>query len=447
MKQSLNDSLKTQKELMYWINALGFDIPQYHKVVNDALELEQYYNEMQHIRADLDYDIDGLVYKINNRELQEKVGYIAKAPRWAIARKFPAETAESEILSVDFQVGRTGALTPVARLKPVTAGGVVISSATLHNMNEILKKDLFIGDRVIVRRAGDVIPEVVSVIIKSKNRLPIEHPSRCPSCGSLIDFNHNEAALRCKKSWDCPSQKIAKIKHFCSKKAFNIKGVGDKLVNTLVKKNMITYPEDLFSLKVEDLLSLDRMAIKSASNIIDAIKTSKKIELHRFIYALGIPEVGEVLCKKICSLYKTLEEMKHLHYDELFNISDMGHITANNWLNFWSNIDNYHHIEAMLSLGLNIDNELYIDNVKEDDNKKHHFFYGKSIVITGSFSSFSREEIKNILEKLGSKVLGSISNNTDVLCAGDKAGSKLVKAQSLGIKIINEETLITYLEI
>lgn len=428
---------KTQLAQMKWVQSLGFTLSEYVACVKGAEALLAYYEKMSHLRADLDYDIDGLVYKVNAVDLQQKLGFVAKAPRWAIAHKFPAQISESEVLAVDFQVGRTGAITPVARLKPVTVGGVIVSNATLHNMDEIARKGIQIHDRVVVRRAGDVIPEVAEVIAKTVDSCDITMPEQCPSCGSVLEVIPDQAVVRCTGDWHCGAQTKARLKHFSSRKAMDIDGLGDKIIAQLVDSGWVRYPQDLYQLSIDQLSSLERMAEKSATNLYQAIQNSKKTTLARIVYALGIRDVGEVLAKQLAKSFSTLEEIQAVKYSQLIELKDVGDIIAQHLIQFWKQETNLEIISSLFTLGLEIENDLYAS--KQIVNQ-HHPLYQKVVVITGTLTR-PRDELKNLLEECGAKVTGSVSKKTDYLIAGENAGSKLDKASTLGIKVLSEEDI------
>jgi len=423
-----------------------FGLPVCHEIrrlsgVNACLD---YYHEMAQRRDDLPYDIDGIVYKVNSIALQKRLGFVARAPRWAIAHKFPAQEEISRILEVDFQVGRTGAVTPVARLEPVFVGGVTVSNATLHNMDEIRRKDIRVGDQVIVRRAGDVIPEVVRVVPGSRKKplAEIEMLRSCPVCGSAIEQIEGEAVARCSGGLYCQAQRAEAIKHFASRKAMDIDGLGDKLVEQLVELDLIHTPADLYRLSIETLASLERMAEKSASNLIAALEKSKQPTLSRFVYALGIREVGETTAMNLANEFRTLSAIQQADFDQLIEVQDIGPIVAQHIVNFFQQPHNLEVIGQLLSSGIQVQEVKPL--VSED--KQDGAFYGKTIVITGTLPTMSRDEAKQKLIAVGAKVTGSVSAKTDYLLAGDKAGSKLSKAEKLGVKVIDESAMLALLK-
>lgn len=433
----------TQYEILQQLRDLGLPVCNEIKLVHGVKSCIEYYNDIVKQRDDLSYDIDGIVYKVDDLNLQERLGFVARAPRWAIAYKFPAQEEISRILDVDFQVGRTGAVTPVARLDPVFVGGVTVSNATLHNMDEIHRKDIRVGDQVIVRRAGDVIPEIVRVVPGSrKKQLPvIKMLTNCPVCDSLVEHIEGEAAARCTGGLYCQAQRAEAIKHFASRRAMDIDGLGDKLVEQLVNEGLINTPADLYQLSVNDLSSLERMGEKSAENLVNALEASKKPALSRFIYALGIREVGAATAINLANEFKTLEAIQSADIDQLIEVQDIGPIVAQHILNFFNQEHNLEVIEQLLSAGI----EVQKIKMTMPDTDSISELSGKTIVITGSLSGMSREEAKDKLLAVGAKVTGSVSAKTDYLLAGDKAGSKLVKAEKLGVQVINESTMLALL--
>ncbi|WP_235826891.1 NAD-dependent DNA ligase LigA [Facilibium subflavum] len=435
---------RTQFELMQQIKAWGFQIADEIETVKGVDGLLGYYQKMAHLRADLSYDIDGLVYKLNEIALQDEVGFIARAPRWALAHKFPAEEVESEIVNVDFQIGRTGAITPVARLKPVAVGGVMVSNATLHNMDEIKRKDIYIHDRVIVRRAGDVIPEVVRPLVQYRTvAQKIEMPKHCPVCHSVIEVLKDQAVARCTGDWFCKGQTKERIKHFASRKAMDIDGLGDKIVEQLVERDIVKLPHDLYHLSLPVLMQLERMGRKSSINLLQAIEQSKNVSLARFIFAIGIRDIGEVSAKSLAENFGSLSAIQKADYNALIDIHDIGEVMAYNIIHFWQNHENRQMIDKLLASGVNIINP---EKPKVHEINVDNPFYQKTVVITGSFVDYTRDELKEKLSSLGAKCVNSVSKKTDMVIAGEKAGSKLQKAQALGVFIIDESNLLTMLK-
>ena len=434
---------KTQYEILQQLENFGLPVCKQVKKVVGVKACLSYYENILERRVDLAYDIDGIVYKVNDIHIQDRLGFVARAPRWAIAHKFPAQEEISRILDVDFQVGRTGAITPVARLEPVFVGGVTVSNATLHNMDEIRRKDVRVGDQVIVRRAGDVIPEVVRVVPGSrKKKLPeIQMLSNCPVCESLIEQIEGEAAARCTGGLYCRAQRAEAIKHYASRKAMDIDGLGDKLVEQLVDEGLINTPADLYDLSIKTLSSLERMGEKSATNLVAALENSKHPALSRFIYALGIREVGETTAMNLANEFKILAAVKDSELDRLIEVQDIGPIVAQHIVNFFQQEHNLEVMDQLLSAGIKV------QSVKQviPDGQSLSDFYGKTIVITGSLPNMSRDEAKDKLLSVGAKVTGSVSAKTDYLLAGDKAGSKLSKAEKLGVKVIDESMMVLML--
>jgi len=433
----------TQYEILQQLRDFGLPVCNEIKLVHGVMSCIEYYDGIVKQRDDLSYDIDGIVYKVNDLKLQERLGFVARAPRWAIAHKFPAQEEISRILEVDFQVGRTGAITPVARLDPVFVGGVTVSNATLHNMDEIHRKDIRVGDQVIVRRAGDVIPEVVRVVPGSrKKQLPvIKMLTNCPVCASLIEHIEGEVAARCTGGLYCQAQRAEAIKHFASRKAMDIDGLGDKLVEQLVNEGLINTAADLYQLSVNDLASLERMGEKSAINLVNALEASKKPALSRFIYALGIREVGDATAINLANEYKTLAAIETADIEQLIEVQDIGPIVAQHIVNFFNQEHNLEVIEQLLSAGIDVQKV----NIIMPDADSISEFFGKTIVITGSLPGMSRDEAKEKLLAVGAKVTGSVSAKTDYVLAGDKAGSKLAKAEKLGVQVIDESTMLALL--
>ncbi|WGZ95813.1 MAG: NAD-dependent DNA ligase LigA [Candidatus Thiothrix putei] len=405
------------------------------RIVQGAQGCLEYFREIGARRNSLPYDIDGVVYKVNSIATQQELGFISRAPRWAMAHKFPAQEEITELEGVDFQVGRTGALTPVARLKPVFVGGVTVSNATLHNMDEIERKNVHIGDFVIVRRAGDVIPEVASVILERRpaGAVPIVMPTHCPVCGSEVKRPEGEAVARCTGGLYCPAQVKEAIKHFASRKALNIDGLGDKMVEQLFDAGLIRHVDDLYSLDVEAVAALERMGKKSAENLIAALESSKSTTLERFIYALGIRNAGEGTAKGLARYFGSLEAIQAANEETLKLVPDIGVIVAANVALFFAEAHNRDTIQHLRDLGVHWANY-------EAKPAEALPLAGKTYVITGTLSR-AREDIKADLEALGAKVSGSVSKKTTALIAGENAGSKLDKAQSLGVEVLDENAL------
>ncbi len=433
----------THYEILQQLKSFGLPVCNEIKRVTGVKACLEYYEDISKRRDELPYDIDGIVYKVNSIALQKRLGFVARAPRWAIAHKFPAQEEITRIIDVDFQVGRTGAITPVARLEPVLVGGVTVSNATLHNMDEIRRKDVRIGDQVIVRRAGDVIPEVARVVPGSRKKdLPeIQMLEFCPVCHSAIEQIEGEAIARCTGGLFCQAQRAQAIKHFASRKAMDIDGLGDKLVEQLVDEGLIHTPADLYRLSLEDLAALDRMAEKSANNLLNALEASKQPTLAHFIYALGIREVGETTAMNLANEFKTLAAIEKADFEQLIEVQDIGPIVAQHIVNFFQQQHNLDVIDQLLAAGIKIQEVKIADSAAQSNS----VFAGKTVVITGTLPTMSRGEAKDKLLAAGAKVTGSVSAKTDFLLAGDKAGSKLSKAEKLGVRVIDEAEMLALL--
>jgi DNA ligase (NAD+) len=400
-----------------------------------------YFKEIGEMRNSLSYDIDGVVFKVNDIKLQQRLGFVSKAPRWAIAQKFPAQEELTTLLDVEFQVGRTGAITPVARLKPVFVGGVTVSNATLHNQDEIARLGVKIGDKIIIRRAGDVIPQVVSVVLeqRSDSVSDIVFPTHCPVCNSHVERTESEAIARCTGGLVCGAQRKEAIKHFASRKAFDIDGLGDKIVEQLVDANLIENPADLFRLDIPKLLSVERMGEKSAVNLLNSLDKSRATTLPKFLYSLGIREVGESTARNLALHYMTLEDVMQADIDSLLEVPDVGAIVAQHLFHFMREPLNIDIIQDLITLGIHWPT---IEKASEEQQP----FAGKTVVLTGTMTQMGRSEAKVKLQELGAKVSGSVSAKTDLLIAGEKAGSKLSKAESLNIKVWNEAQMLAFFQ-
>jgi DNA ligase (NAD+) len=411
----------------------GFAVVPHAEVVADVQACEAYYQNILKQRDKLPFEIDGVVYKVNEIQLQQELGFVARAPRWAIAHKFPAQEELSVVEAVDFQVGRTGALTPVARLKPTNVGGVMVSNATLHNLDEIRRKDVRIGDTVIIRRAGDVIPEVVSVVVAKRpaDAELIDLPTTCPVCGSEVKRFGDEAAARCLGGLFCSAQRKAAIKHFASRKAMDIDGLGDKLVDQLVEVELIKHVDDLFKLQLEQLLKLERMAEKSAKNLLAALEKAKTTTLPRFLFGLGIREVGETTARNLAKHFCEIDKLIEADLETLTSINDVGPIVAENIVAFFEQPHNLEVIESLQAQGVHWP--------AMEVNTEEQIYAGKTIVITGSFAGVSRDQIKEKLQAQGAKVSSSVSKKTSFVVAGEAAGSKLDKANSLGVEVKGQD--------
>lgn len=404
----------------------------------------EFYHHVEEIRPTLGFDIDGVVIKVDDIALQETLGFVSRAPRWAIAYKFQAQEQMTVIKDVEFQVGRTGAITPVARLEPVQVAGVIVSNATLHNADEIERLGLRIGDTVTIRRAGDVIPQVVSVIEEKRpeNAQPIVFPTQCPICQSDIERVEGEAVARCTGGLICGAQRKESLKHFVSRRAMDVDGMGDKIIDQLVEKEYVKTPADLFRLDEKTLVGLDRMGEKSAKKLINALEKSKSTTFARFIYALGIREVGEATASGLTAHFATLDALRTADVEALKLVPDVGDIVAKHVVNFFQEDHNKMVIDQLINDAKITWQAPVIVTHETGDNP----FAGKTIVLTGSLSQLTRDEAKERLTALGAKVSGSVSKKTDMVIAGEAAGSKLAKANELGINVIDENEMIRLLD-
>jgi DNA ligase (NAD+) len=433
---------KTHFERLHYFQELGFRVSQHIEVCKTEQGCLDYFYKMAKIRSTLPFAIDGVVFKINDLTLQKTLGFVSHAPRWAIAYKFPAEEAITQIKSVNFQVGRTGVLTPVARLEPIFVGGATVSNATLHNMDEIEKKDIHEGDTVIVRRAGDVIPEIVCVIKEKRPSYAknIQLPEQCPICNSPVHRTPGEAAARCTGGLFCSAQLKESIRHFVSRKAMDIEGLGYKLIGQLVDIQKINCVSDIFSLTEEELSNLERMGKKSAQNLLASIQKSKHTTLSRFLFALGIREVGETSAKKLASHFKTLPALENASLETFLSIHDIGEVSAHHIFDFFRNERNRDIIKNILQKEVVIEAPASSSTITT-------FFTGKTVVVTGTLENFSRETAKAALENAGALVTDSVSKKTHYLIAGSNAGSKLAKAQQHQVPILDEQTFMEKLNV
>ncbi|WP_029133771.1 NAD-dependent DNA ligase LigA [Sedimenticola selenatireducens] len=430
----------SQSESIRRLADWGLRISPEMRTVEGAAGCLDYYREIGERRAALDYEIDGVVFKVDSLEQQQRLGFVSRAPRWAIAQKFPAQEEMTRLLAIDIQVGRTGALTPVARLEPVTVAGVTVTNATLHNEEEIRRKDIRVGDSVIIRRAGDVIPQVVRSIPeqRSADARPFEMPQQCPVCGADVIRDADEAVVRCSGGLFCPAQRRQAIKHFAARRAMDIEGLGDKLVDQLVTLGMVETPADLFHLQLTALEGMERMGRKSAENLLAALEKSKRTSLGRFLFALGIREVGEATAQSLANHFGDLEPIMRADIDALLQVPDVGPVVAEHVFTFFRQAHNQEVIEALIQAGVRWEAIAVPDLASQP-------LAGKVFVITGTLSK-PRDEIKQRLIALGAKVTGSVSKKTDYLIAGADAGSKLTKAETLGIAILDESGLNELLE-
>ncbi|MDH3326754.1 MAG: NAD-dependent DNA ligase LigA [Gammaproteobacteria bacterium] len=424
-----DDHFSLLQQLKKW----GLPVCSEIQLVKGASGCQKYYEYLGEKRNGLPYEIDGVVFKVNNYKQQQRMGFVAKAPRWAIAHKFPAQEEMTIIEGIDVQVGRTGALTPVARLKPVFVGGVTVTNATLHNQDEIDRKDIRIGDTVIVRRAGDVIPQVVKVVLSKRDDKTKEFrlPQKCPVCDSDVFKDEGEAVNRCSGGLYCGAQQKEAIKHYASRKAMDIDGLGDKLVEQFFEEKLIENIADLYKLERDDLVKLERMGEKSVDNLLVAINKSKETTLSRFLYSLGIREVGEATAMALANYFGSLDEVKKADAETLQKVPDVGPIVANHLAHFFSQSHNVEVIEKIIEAGVHWPKPLAKTGAQVLDKM--------TFVITGTLVSFSRSEAKAQLQALGAKVTGSVSKNTNYVIAGADPGSKADKADKLGVKVLSED--------
>ncbi|MCI7352631.1 MAG: NAD-dependent DNA ligase LigA [[Actinobacillus] rossii] len=422
---------------LQWLKSLGIPVNSEIQLCDGVENVLNFYRTIQQKRPNLGYDIDGTVLKINSIALQQELGFIAKAPRWAIAYKFPAQEEMTVLNDVEFQVGRTGAITPVAKLEPVFVAGVTVSNATLHNGDEIERLNIAIGDTVIIRRAGDVIPQIIGVVHDRRpaNAKQIVFPTTCPVCGSAVTRIDGEAVARCTGGLFCDAQRKESLKHFVSRKAMDIDGVGAKLIEQLVDRELIHTPADLFKLDLITLVRLERMGEKSAQNALDSLDKAKKTTLARFIFALGIREVGEATALNLANFFKNLTALQQATFEQLQQVPDVGDVVANRILAFWQEQHNLDVVNDLIVQGVHWA-DVEVKEVNENP------FKDKTIVLTGTLSQMGRNEAKALLQQLGAKVAGSVSTKTHLVIAGDAAGSKLAKAQELGVEVWDEQKFV-----
>lgn len=428
-------------QILHQLNKWGFKINKEMEVLPSIQACDKYYQQLLSRREQLSYEIDGIVFKVNALALREELGFVSRAPRWAIAYKFPAQEEMTTLEAVEFQVGRTGTLTPVARLKPVFVGGVTVSNATLHNLDEIERLGVKVGDSVIIHRAGDVIPKVVRVVVEQRSTdvQDIIVPTECPVCSSELERVAGEAALRCTGGLVCSAQRKEAIKHFASRRAMDIDGLGDKLVEQLVDQELVHSAADLYTLQKDDLVTLERMGDKSAQNLIDAIERSKHTTLARFIYALGVREVGETTALTLANYFGSLDALINTTEEHLLQVPDVGPVVAHHIVCFFKEKNNRDVINQLKTAGVDWPEQ-------SQPTQEKLKLVGKTYVLTGTLSVMSRDEAKQKLQLLGAKVAGSVSKKTTAVIAGEKAGSKLSKAESLGIPILDERDLLALLE-
>lgn len=461
-----NLPLDTQQGMVSWFKDLGFDVNPLTKLCKNIEEVIYHYHQIEMLRPELGYDIDGVVYKVNSLELQERLGFVSRAPRWAIAHKFPAQKALTRLENIDIQIGRTGTLTPVAKLTPINVGGVLVSNATLHNEEEIARKDIRIGDMVIVQRAGDVIPQIVEVLLDQRpdNSSPFQMPDHCPICGSeaVREFNPNtgkeDAARRCTGGLICEAQAVERLRHFVSRRAFDIEGLGQKQIEQFFKDGLIKEPADIFTLKQRDaakkhqlgqiqLKNKEGWGEKSVSNLFSAIEDKQEISLERFIYALGIRNIGETTAKMLARHYQNIynliqaaQKMRDENSEarlDLVSLDGIGEVVAHSLVDFFKQEQNLQAVNHLL--------EYVTPSQVESNDQNDHYLSGKTIVFTGSLEQMSRDEAKAKAERLGAKVVGSVSKKTNIVVAGPGAGSKEKKAKELGLIIWDEAMWLSQL--
>ena len=428
----------SQSEMLKQYQSWGLPINTLSRIAKNINECENYFTKISNQRDELPYEIDGIVFKVNDINKQISLGQVSRAPRWAIARKFPAEIGSTFIKKISFQVGRVGSITPVAEFNPINIGGVVVSHASIHNFDEIERLDVREGDTVRIKRAGDVIPQIISVDInkRKKESVKIIPPKKCPVCNGSLAKPEGEAILRCVAGLDCPAQRSESLTHFVSRNALNIDGLGERIIDLLVDKELVLNFADLFRLEKEDIINLEGFGEKSASNLINSIHSSKETTLSRFIYALGIREVGEATAMNLALNFNNITNFIDASDEDLLAINDIGPVASKFIREFLLNKENINLVKDLLSLGV---------NPREIEVKNDNPFSSKSIVITGSFTSIARSQLKEELIRVGARVSSSVSSKTDYLVAGDKPGSKLTKAKEMGIKILEEAEALTLL--
>lgn len=428
------------RDMLAWMQALGLPVNEkQHVLARGADQLLQFYAEVGARRAQLPYDIDGVVYKVDDLTAQRVLGFVARAPRFAVAHKFPAQEATTVLLDIEVQVGRTGAITPVARLAPIFVGGVTVTNATLHNETEILRKDVRVGDTVIVRRAGDVIPEVVGPILEKRPIFAASFvmPSACPVCGSAIERVEDEAIARCTGGLFCAAQRKQSLIHAAGRKALDIEGLGEKLVEQLVDRGRIHSLAEIYTLRVDELSEYDRMGRKSAENLIEAIAQAKRPQLNRLIFALGIRHVGETTARDLALYFGSIEALMQATPEALLNVPDVGPVVAGSIARFFAEPHNQEVVRALREQGV---------EPQAPEAQRSSGLAGKTFVLTGTLPTWSREEASSRIIAAGGKVSGSVSRKTSYVVAGEEAGSKLEKATELGVTVLNEEGLKTLLE-
>ncbi|OGZ62141.1 MAG: DNA ligase (NAD(+)) LigA, partial [Candidatus Spechtbacteria bacterium RIFCSPLOWO2_02_FULL_38_8] len=434
-----NTHFKTQTEMLKKLREYGFPVSRDIQTVSGIDACEIYYKNIEKKRNKLPFEIDGVVYKVDDIALQHQLGFISRAPRWAIAHKFPAEEKETIVQHIELQVGRTGAITPVARLKPVSVAGVTVSNASLHNFDELARKDIREGDHVIIRRAGDVIPEVVKAILskRPKNTHKMKLPTQCPVCKSAVIKPEGEAVLRCTAGLYCSAQLRESIKHFASRRAMDIDGLGDKIVDALVDEGLVKHTPDLYHLKRDQLIALPRFAEKSADNLLTSVEKSKHTTFARFLYALGIREVGEATAINLANAFSNLDDLMQASVERLQQIADIGPVVATQVSAFFHELHNQKVIQQLKEAGVNW------SSVNVSGKKP---LQGQTFVVTGTLSQMSRDQAKEKLRELGATVSSTVSSKTYAVIVGDAPGSKYDKAQTLGVQCLNESEFLHLLE-
>ena len=432
-------SPKTQMEVFDCYVSWGLPINPLTEQANDINECISYFKKIESLRGQLTYEIDGVVFKVNSFDMQQSLGQVSRAPRWAIARKFPSEVGSTKVKSISFQVGRVGSITPVAEFEPLNIGGVVVSHASIHNFDEIERLDVREGDTVQIKRAGDVIPQIIKVDLskRKKDLQKVKPPTTCPSCNSKLTKLENEAILRCNAGTNCPAQKTESIRHYVSRNALNIDGLGERIIELLVQNNLVSSLPDLYLLKKKDLLELEGFAEKSASKLLNSIENSKETTLSRFIYALGIREVGEATALSLSLNFLNIERFLLASKEALIEINDIGPIAADHISNYLSKKDNQNQIKKLLKLGIKL---------QEVQIQSGNLLSAKVVVITGSFSGIARSQLKEELIRAGARVSSSVSKRTDYLVAGEKPGSKLKKALDLEVEVLEEDDVLRILK-
>ena len=428
----------SQSEMLKQYKSWGLPTNPYNDVAANLEACEEYYLKISNERDILPYEIDGIVFKVNNLAKQLSLGQVSRAPRWAIARKFPAEVGTTIVKKISFQVGRVGGITPVAEFSPVNIGGVTVSHASIHNFDEINRLDVREGDTVDIKRAGDVIPQIISVNLdkRKKGSLKVSLPKRCPSCKNDLVRIEGEAILRCTAGVDCPAQRIGSLIHFVSRNALNIDGLGERIIELLVNKKLVLNFADLFRLDIKDIINLEGFGEKSATNLIKSIQASKDTNLSRFIYSLGIREVGEATAMNLALNFNNISKFLAADEQDFLEINDIGPVASNYIKEFLASDENINLVKDLIALGV---------NPKEMEVKNDNPFSSKSIVITGSFNNIARSQLKEELIRVGARVSSSVSSKTEYLIAGEKPGSKLKKATDLQITILDEEEALKLL--